>query len=1099
MSIQGTVNDFYNILKNFLHNSNEIRALAEKQLKEYLAIPGKTLFFLIQLMQNSPEDFIRKLSSVLFKRFVAQDDFDKLWNAFRPEEQEAIKRELLEVFKKEQDPKVMKQICQAVARLAGQLFIHKQKWPEIEALIMEYIKGSDFMAENAFRILAELFTVDSGRFMANVGTLQEIFDSGFQRASGSCLVAVAGALCILVTEIDTVDTKIFEKYSAYMINLIEVLYNANDEDNLHEYLELVSEVAELEPRFFRRNYLQLSTVLVKISKKKDYVNDKLRQMPLESLVSILERMTSLVKKHKTQVLELCSALFDIAVSIEDEVDEEWLKPKEGYDIEDDLRYDDNVNFAVSSIDRLLSTLPDDDIFPVVERIVEHSMSNPDWRFHNAGLMIAGQIGEYCESTNKVKNLVPLLVTHVSHSHPKVRAAALYAIGILADDMKPDFQNEFAKELLPPMVAAVEDPVPHVQSRACAALTNFLEEVDKLVATEVAVVLLPKLVKSIQTGISIVKENAVSCIGSIAESAEEDFRKYYAELVQFLVLCYRQFHTREYRQLQGLILETLSVMAVAVGKEQFTPFAATVIELMTSTQDPGLARDDPLRAYLLTSWQRICILLGKDFAPYLHKVIPGVFKIAESMPVMGIGEDLSTGSLESVFKEVSDTPEEEADLQTSETEEKSLALQMLQVFSAEMEADYVPYIEATTKIAESVLTFFPNQGLRKDSANLLPSLLRCLKKANVSKDIMVAAGSKYITSLLNAHDKEIITEVKSAQVLALKDLYEIMDHFMSAADVKTLAERIFKYFKDSEDRKVQIEKYVKDCKDDDEDEETVEEGNAKMEDEEEYQKHLSYFLGAIEKSHKDEFLPEVQNLLSNIVQPYLLGNSKLQTVAVFLLDDLVEYLGVEKLGEDLWKQLAVRILNYATHAEHAVRQAACYGVGALAINGGAAFSSICVQCLTTLASAVEIKKDEGRKDLWGGARDNAVASIGKILKHQSNTVSFGEIWSKWLHYLPITVDMDEGKDTHLFVVETVLNNPEMAVGSEGNLLPELIRVFIKIFNKKLIRKKEYPKLAQALKKLNEYPAIAALLDNYYKTKLSADDQATLQKILSFVKS
>jgi len=1105
MATQVDINEFHAVLKSFLDNNNTIRAQAEVRLKEYLAVSDKILLLLIETMRGSNESFIRKLACVLFKRYGCQDNFNKLWEAIKPVEQEAIKHELLELLKKEEDPKVAKQICQVVSMITNQFFAHNKKWPELESLLKELMKGDDFMAEKSFRILGDLFSGDSDRFTEDMRALQAVFDTGFQRTGGNCLVAVAQALCILITEVETSVVKSLKRYSAHLINLIEVLYNNNDEDNLREYLNLISEVAELEPKFFVKNYTQLSTILIKASAKKDYDNEKLRQIPLEALVSIIERVPLVIKKHKAHVLELCSALFDIAISIDEEVDPEWYSPKEGYNVEEDYDYNDNVNFAIHCIDRLLGSLEEEDIFPIVERIIEHSMSNPDWRYHNAALMIAGQIGEYCSEVEKVRALISILVSHISHRHPKVRSAALYAIGLLSDYMKPQFQETFGKDLIPPMVKAVEDEVPHVQSKACAALANFLEDAKSYIAIEVAPALLPKLIKAIQVGISIVKENAVDCISAIAESAEEEFEKYYNELVPFLIFCFKKFHAKEYRELRAHILQCLVITSTAVGLKSFIKFGDTIIELLLATQDSLTntegARDDPQRFYLLESWKGLCMLLKKEFAPYLPRMIPGVLKIAAAMPVMGIGESLNAGSLDSVLKEVSNTPDDEVDLQTSEIEEKVSAIQMLQVFASELEELYMPYVEDTTKIIEPVLNFRPNQELRKDAADTLPTLLRCLKKANIAKEMFIAAGSRYINILLVTHDKEPSTDAKIYQILALKNVYDEMEHFMSINDVKVLTEKIFQYFKDSSDRKNKVEQDSKDEKDEDEkeDEEASEGVKAMIENEEEYQKHLTYLIGSVEKFHKDEFLPLIQTLLNSIVQPYLLGNHTAQTIAIFLIDDLLEYLGVAKLGEELWKQLAVRILNYATSENHEVRQAACYGIGALAQEGGSVFGSICVQCLTTLAAAIEIKKDSTDKDSWSSARDNAIASIGKILKYQPNTVSFGEIWSKWLHYLPLKTDRDEAKIIHEFVMDTLLSNPEMAIGADGSLLKKIIRIIIAIFDKKLIKKKLYPKLAQALTKLNQYPSIATALDNIYKTELDSNDQGTLQRIVKYAQS
>ena len=106
-------------------------------------------------------------------------------------------------------------------------------------------------------------------------------------------------------------------------------------------------------------------------------------------------------------------LFDIMVSIDTEIDETWLRPKEGYNVDEDLNPDDSVNFGIMAYDRLLSSVDDDEIFPVIEKVMQVAMSSEDWRFRNAGLMSIGQIGEYSDSTDKVKNVVPILISHLA--------------------------------------------------------------------------------------------------------------------------------------------------------------------------------------------------------------------------------------------------------------------------------------------------------------------------------------------------------------------------------------------------------------------------------------------------------------------------------------------------------------------------------------------------------------------------------------------------------------------------------------------------------------------------------------------------------------
>ncbi len=817
------------------------------------------------------------------------------------------------------------------------------------------------------------------------------------------------------------------------------------------------------------------------------------------LICILQRIPSLARKYEAQLWALGSALFDITVSIDEEVDPSWLRPKEGYNIEEDLNPDDTVNFGVIAYDRLMGALDPEIMFPVMAKVMEISMSSTDWRYRHAGLMAIAQIGEYCEGTEKVQNIVPILVSHLSHANPKVRFAALHAIGLLSDYMHPDFQEEFSGVLLQPMIAAIEDPVPRIQSHACAALTNFLEHVKQSTAAEVAPILLPKLIKSIREGISIVKENAMTCVSSIAEASGSQFLSYYKELMPFLFECIKQLTAKEYHQFRGQTLECITIISTAVGKAAFAEFAPTLIELMASLQETVLTKGNPQRFYLMGAWQRVCIIMKKDFAPYLPRIVPGMLKIAGSMPTMGVSGGLKTGNLEDILKEVSGDKAETVNVNTTETEEKEMAIQTLQTLATHLEDKYAQYIEETTRVVESFLTFRSNSEVRKGSAAIMPSLLKCLKKAGIPREALVAAGSKFISDLLHAHDVELRSEIKSAQIIALKDTFDIIGHFMAAEDTKGAVAKVLSFFSKSAVRKKAFAADREASKDEEEKEEEEGEEEAPEDDsiaeEEEYQRNATYLLGAIVENHKDEATPMVATILGTVVTPFLSGDSETQRVALFVVVDLLDYLGVEKLGIKTWKELVAVVLTYATKAEHELRQVASYGIGCIAKSGGAAFAEISVQCLTILAAAVEAKEDKKKYEEWQGARDNAIASIGKILKYQPSVVAFGDIWAKWLHYLPLKVDEPEARFAHQFVVDTLLASPEVAVGANGTLLGEIIRIFVGVYETKLVKKATKDDIVKAMKQLSGYSAVVAMLEDIYNHKLKPNDKAILAKIIA----
>jgi importin-5 len=52
--------------------------------------------------------------------------------------------------------------------------------------------------------------------------------------------------------------------------------------------------------------------------------------------------------------------------------------------------------------------------------------------------------------------------------------------------------------------------------------------------------------------------------------------------------------------------------------------------------------------------------------------------------------------------------------------------------------------------------------------------------------------------------------------------------------------------------------------------------------------------------------------------------------IFLIDDMVEYLGYNRLKEH-WFSFATVLLRFAQEKSCVIRQAACYGLGVLAVN------------------------------------------------------------------------------------------------------------------------------------------------------------------------
>ena len=99
------------------------------------------------------------------------------------------------------------------------------------------------------------------------------------------------------------------------------------------------------------------------------------------------------------------------IDIDDEIEESWMKPKEGFkDDGDGEDGEDNVSFGKTCIDKIISAVGDEICLPLLSIIVNNTIQNDtDWRYKNAGLMAFSQVGEYIEDIENIKAMVPIVL------------------------------------------------------------------------------------------------------------------------------------------------------------------------------------------------------------------------------------------------------------------------------------------------------------------------------------------------------------------------------------------------------------------------------------------------------------------------------------------------------------------------------------------------------------------------------------------------------------------------------------------------------------------------------------------------------------------
>ena len=81
---------------------------------------------------------------------------------------------------------------------------------------------------------------------------------------------------------------------------------------------------------------------------------------MEFVVSLIERQPSLAKKDNELLKDILDQIFRLMIDIDEDIEESWLRPKEGFQLDED-----NVNFGKTCVDRLVSSIGDEIMLPLI--------------------------------------------------------------------------------------------------------------------------------------------------------------------------------------------------------------------------------------------------------------------------------------------------------------------------------------------------------------------------------------------------------------------------------------------------------------------------------------------------------------------------------------------------------------------------------------------------------------------------------------------------------------------------------------------------------------------------------------------------------------
>ncbi|EWZ47564.1 hypothetical protein FOCG_06402 [Fusarium oxysporum f. sp. radicis-lycopersici 26381] len=1003
---------------------NSIRSQAEEHLQNNWTAtrPEVLLMGLAEQIQAAGDNATRSFSAVIFRRIASKTRKNEagesmdLFISLTKDQAAVIRQKILETLAAESERLVRNKISDAVAELARQYTENGDVWPELLGALFQLSQAPEpEKRENAFRVFATTPAIIEKQHEEAV---LQAFQKGFKDEAVMVRLAAMEAFASFFR---TISKKGQAKYYALIpdvLNILPPIKDSQDSDDLSKALLALIDLAESAPKMFKPLFQNLVQFSISVIQDKELENI-CRQNALELMATFADYAPSVCRKDPSYTNDMITQCLSLMTDLGEDDDDasEWMAS----DDFDQDESDQNHVAGEQTMDRLANKLGGQTILAPTFNWLPRMMTSMAWRDRHAALMAISAISEGCRDLmiGELSQVLDLVVPALRDPHPRVRWAGCNALGQMSTDFAPKMQTDYYDRVLKAIIPVLDSPEGRVKSHAAAALVNFCEEAEKATLEPYLDELLSHLFQLLQNEKRYVQEQALSTIATIADAAEAAFSKYYDTLMPLLVNVLQNQSEKEYRLLRAKAMECATLIALAVGKERLGQDAMTLVNLLANIQANITDADDPQAQYLMHCWGRMCRVLGSDFLPFLHNVMPPLLELAVAKADIQLLDD--DDQVEQMQNEegweLVPLKGKMIGIKTSTMDDKHMAIELLVVYAQVLEASFAPYVaEIMEKIALPGLAFFFHDPVRYISAKLVPQLLSSYKKAyGPQSNELRGLWSATVDKLL-----EVLTAEPAIDTLA--EMYQCFYESVEVIGKDCLSTEHLSRFIDSvhsaiEDYKDRVAQRLEDKEgataEDVEDE--AEDTLMAIEDDQTLLSDMNKAFHAIFKNHGAAFLPAWERLMSTY-EGFLTSNDPTQRQwGLCIMDDVLEYCGPE----------STRYANYITQPlidgcrdpSPAIRQAAAYGIGVAAHRGGAPWAQFLGGSVPFLFQVTQVPDARNEDNVY--ATENACAAIAKILHYNASTVGdVQNVITQWVETLPVTNDEEAAPYAYAYLAELI---------------------------------------------------------------------------------
>ncbi|XP_078483231.1 importin-4-like isoform X1 [Ciona intestinalis] len=995
-------NHLHKVLGQLQVPDNEVIEQATEELRK-LSQHNAFMSSLFSVLCSDSAIQVRQFAAVVFRRKIM-----RCWKSYSESDRSSMRSALLQRLGQESDATCLRSVMQIVGSVAKHELVDDGTWPELLQFIETSIKTSNTKQVECGMHLLSIVCETAGEFLdSEYNAILALISNTLMAApqNPDCAYYSVQAFNALVPFLGDEQTRLVRPLVPKCVEVVKVLLE-HDESHAAEVLEIFESLIETEVSFIAPYVKDLVLFSLQIANNND-LEDETRVRSLVLLQWIIK-----LKKKAILKLNLISPIIDVLGPIlVSEIDDSDSDDEAGF-IGDSAESHTPLASALHVIDDMALHLPPEKLFTKIMPFVQSCVAANEAR-HRRGLLLT--LACLCEGTsefiraNHLHSFVELVCRGAVDNNPKVRNAAMFALGQFSEYLQPDL-NQFAGQVMPILFGVLQqlhqEPSSVSMTKAYYALENFAESLESGILPYLEQ-LMGHLLSSLKATTDLhTKELLVSAIGAAANAAEDKLLPYLDEILQLIQQCLSTLDKNhvgeedegELTVLHTQALDTLGVLVRTLGKLN-AQLPSDCINLgmtllSTETNDP-----DQRRA-VFGLFAAVTSLVGEDMAPFMPVIVKNMLASVQSskgiIPLFSDEDDATGGIHNFSFLDETDLTNgnHEADeedegvngfsVENSYMDEKSDACESLGDLSKHAPKAFQPYLaEAFEEIFKHIE--HPHCDVRKAAIATCGQFVEtAFILQNELYPNLLGQTFPVICKTISKDDDRLVVMSAITTMKVMIEQCGVATFTNQEQDVQVLMQSL---------NEVLLQKSA--CQDEDGDEEDEQQA--------EYDEMLIEYCGdvfpVLAEKLQSSFLPYFMACLPTLIGKLKpICSSSERSFGAGTIAETIDKLGPGGSAEIL-QHVVPRFIQLSRDSEAEVRNNSIYGLGVLLQNGGPASTQHYPNVLGCLSQA--LVKEDSRRVL-----DNILGAVARLISANKELVPLPQVLPVLLNHLPLQEDHDE---------------------------------------------------------------------------------------------